>query len=400
MATRGEIRQGVRYYLGELTPGIWQDAELNFYIQESCNEHAKRAYSVKKLIYTSTLRDVRDYLFPPNFGELLRIRYRDETICDEWGLEYVDKDVLRDGSYVGTENGDPYYYYREQDSFGLFPVPCKPLVAAYTFENACPNFSQVYDRDVNAVFSSTLSLQVEPEEMSEPVEMEVRDTNLDPRCVWVSLVSVYLRRDGTYFPGNVWMSFTNQTDPHNYVHVSGEIPASSINARPEWVHFDFTENPIEINPTEQQYFMQMHVDEDYLNAMPSHHGGSGILIGTDADAYPFIQMHRLRNDLEVEYYRNVCDRLEHDDQALDIPDRYSETITKMTLEKANLKDKYDLQTALFWKGKADDEIKEAKAQAVIPTLGKRRELRRSAPRLSNLTYNNRTGVFRLRLGRP
>lgn len=401
MATRGEIRRGVRFHLGEPAPnqGTWQDDELNFYIQEACNEHAKRALSVKKIIYTSTIREVRDYTFPPNFGELFGIRYRDESISDEWGLDYIEKDVLRDWSYTGTENGDPYYYYREQDSFGVFPIPSKPLVVEYKFENACPGFAHLYDRDTQEFFSNTLALQV-TEDTTEPVEMEVRDTDLDPRCVWVSQVSVYLRRDGTYFPGNIWMSFTNQTDPHNYVHVSGELPANTLNARPEWVHFDFTENPIEITPTEQQYFMQLHADEDYVSASPGNYGGSGILIGIDEESCPFLQMHRLRNDLEVEYYLNACDLLQDDDDALQIPQRYDETITKMVLEKANMKGKYDMQSSLYWGQKAELEIREAKAQAVIPTLGKRRELRRSTPRMSNLTYNNSTGLFRLRLGRP
>ena len=407
MATRGEIRQGVRYYLGELTPGLWQDEELNFYIQEACNEHAKRAYSLKTKIYTSTIIGVRDYAFPPNFGELLRIRYRDETISDEWGLDYIDKDVLRDWSYTGTENGDPYYYYREQDAFGLFPVPSKPLVIEYAFENDCPGFSKLWDRETEDFYLHEMCLDVQPEESIEPLEMEVRDTDLDPRCIWVSQVSIYLKREGSYYPGNIWVSFTNRSDPDGWVHVSGEIPANTINARPEWVHFDFTHNPIEVNSDEQRYLMQLHADEEYLNATPGNYGGTGIVIGTnpyeldgDIEELPFFQMHRLRNDLEIEYYRNVCDLLEHDGQELDIPDRYSETITKMVLEKANMKSRYDLQSAIFWGEKANEEIKKAKAQAMIPTLGKRRELRRSTPRMTNITYNNATGLFRLRLGRP
>ncbi|MXZ00209.1 hypothetical protein F4Y93_06000 [Candidatus Poribacteria bacterium] len=402
MATRGEIRRGVRYHLGERTPGTWQDDEINYFIQESGNEHAKRAYSVKTIIYTSTLQNVRDYAFPPNFGDLLSVRYRDESISDEWGLDYVNKDVLRDWSYTGTENGDPYYYYREQDSIGLFPVPNKPLVVDCSFENDCPGFTEIFDRETSTGFSQDLSLEVVAD-TTEPTEMEVRDTDLDPRCVWVGVVSLYLRRSGSYFPGKLWCSFTNLTGEHQFVHVSGELSVDSINARPEWVHFDFTQNPIEINPTEQTYRMQLHVDNDYIDAEPRNYGGSGILVGTETvEEIPqaFFQMHRLRNDLEVEYYRNTCDVMTADDDKLNIPDRYTETIVHMVLEKCYLKDGYDPRLAAYWHAKAETEIKEAKAQAVIPTLGKRRELRRSYPRLSNLTYNNATGMFRLRLGRP
>lgn len=402
MATRGEIRQGVRYHLGERTPGTWQDDEINYFIQESGNQHAKRAYSVKTIIYTSTIQNVRDYAFPPNFGDLLSVRYRDESISDEWGLVYVDKDVLRDWSYAGTENGDPYYYYREQDAFGLFPVPNKPLVIDNKFENDCPGFTEIFDREAARGFSQDLTLEIVAD-ATEPTEMEVRDTDLDPRCVWGGIVSLYLRRSGTYFPGKIWLSFTNLTSEHQFVHVSGELSADSINSRPEWVHFDFTQNPIEINPTEQTYRMQLHVDNDYQDAEPRNYGGSGILVGTqevEGTQQAFFQMHRLRHDLEVEYYRNTCDVMTHDDDVFNIPDRYTETIVHMTLEKCYLKDGYDPRLAAYWQTKAEAEIKEAKAQAVIPTLGKRRELRSSAPRLANLTYNNATGMFRLRLGRP
>ena len=103
---------------------------------------------------------MRDYAFPPNFGDLLSVRYRDESIQDEWGLDYVDKDVLRNYSYVGAELGDPYYYYREQDSFGLFPVPNKPLVVEHVFENDCPGFTEIYDRTPAADRTVTRSVDI------------------------------------------------------------------------------------------------------------------------------------------------------------------------------------------------------------------------------------------------
>ena len=400
--TRGEIRQGVRHYLGERIPGVWQDDEINYFIQESGNEHAKRAYSVKTIIYTSTIQNVRDYAFPPNFGDLLSVRYRDECIRDEWELEYIAKDVLRDTFSVGTDLGDPYYYYREQDSFGLCPVPNKPLVIEHTFENDCPGFTEIFDRETSRGFSQGISLEIVPDETTEPIEMEIRDSDLDPRCVWVEHVSLYLRRSGAHLPGKLWLSFTNLSDEHQFVHTSRELFADSINSFPEWVHFDFTPNPIEVNSTQQIYKMELHVDSDYRAVEPRSYGGSGVLIGVDAadPPYAFFQMHRLRHDLEVEYYRNVCDVMEDDDDVINIPDRYTETIVHMTLEKCYLKNAYNTQLAAYWGAKADAEIKEAKASAVVPTLGRRRELRRSLPRLGNLTYNQRTGLFRLRLGSP
>ena len=48
-------------------------------------------------------------------------------------------------------------------------------------------------------FTNLFDLQVVPDP-SEPMTIEVRDTDLDPRCVWVSTVSLYLRRAGLLFP--------------------------------------------------------------------------------------------------------------------------------------------------------------------------------------------------------
>lgn len=149
--------------------------------------------------------------------------------------------------------------------------------------------------------------------------------------------------------------------------------------------------------------MQLHVDNEYIAAEQRTYGGIGIVVGTEeveGQTQAFFQMHRLRHDLEVEYYKNTCDLMETDDAVFDIPDRYTETIVHMVLEKCYLKGGYDARLAAFWNAKSEPAIKEAKAQAVIPTLGRRRELRRSAPRLGHMTYNQKTGLFRLQLGRP
>ena len=400
MATRGEIRQRVRFALGERVPGTFQDDELNYYIWESANEHAKKAYSVRAINWTSTVHNVQDYACPPNFYAMLAVRYRNEQVDDSWELEYTSKDVVRDAQ-LGL--GDPYYYYREQNSFGISPIPDKPFVVDYSFENACPGFTDIFNRETSTGFSQQMGLDVIAAEMGEPLEMEVPDTDLDPRCVWVANVGLYLKRTGTYFPGKVWLSFTNITPGREqFVHTSGELAVNSIDSQPKWVLFDFTHNPIEIDTTHQTYQMQLHVDTDYQNASPQQYGGSGIQVGTEVlhdTPQAFLQMHRLRNDLAVEHYKGSCDLMETDDAVCDVPDIYTETLVHQVLEKCYLKVQ-NLQLSAYWGTKAAVAIREAKADAVIPTIGRKRNLRRSPGRFSNLTYSNTTGLFTLRFGRP
>ena len=391
MPTRGIIRRNVRHNLGEMREGTWMDETLNYFIEEACDEHSLRAYSNKVIRYASSIQYVQDYAFSPDFGELCSIRYYDED-GGERELTYVARAHLRDWGYRGTELGRACCFYREQDSFGLFPIPEKSLVLDRKFIGDCPNFTSIItDRTTRPVemFRNDFSVQILNDET-------VENEGLDPSCVYIGQIGVYLRRKGRYYPGELTMSLEDMDA--GFVHESGPVRADTINARPEWILFDFTHNPIEAHTEEVRLTLRLFGDAEYQDADPDEFGGVGVEVGTDAtDATAYIQMHRLRNDIEVEYYRNKCDPLRHDDQALEIPQRYHPTIVKMVTAKAYGKGNYNLPASREWQAKADEEIKRAKAQAIIPTLGKRSEIRTSGRLLANIQYKGQ-GNFSLRFG--
>lgn len=390
MSTRGIIRRNVRHNLGEMREGTWMDETLNYFIEEACDEHSQRAYSNKVVRHASSIKYVQDYAFSPDFGELCSIRYYDEDGGDR-ELDYVSRAILRNWGYRGTELGRACAFYREQDSFGLFPIPEKSILVACPPEDACRSFAPIItDRTTTPIemFRNDLSVQIVNDET-------VENDGLDPACVYIGQIGVYLRRKGRYYPGELTMSLED-TDS-GYVHESGPIRAETVNARPEWVVFDFTHNPIEAWTEQVNYILRIFGDALYQDADPEEFGGVGAEVGIDDDENAYIQLHRLRNDIEVEYYRNKCDPLLDDDQKLEIPQRYQHTIVKMVTAKAYGKGNYNLPAAREWKADADEDIKKAKAQAIIPTLGQRSEIRTSGRLLPNIQHKG-NGNFSLRFG--
>ena len=412
----GEIIQACYYTLGEPMPvslanpnagGTWKIGEMLYWLNQSQNEHAQRALSVKNIVFTNSIRGQGTYAFPDDFGELLSIRYHDEYEGDR-ELDYLTRRVVRDWGYTGTEYGDPVCYYREQsdigDVFGLFPVPYKDLVLECPFEEACPYFTPYLDRSVSPAefFANDLVLQLTAED---GVEVNGRG-DLDPNCVHVSSVGVFLRREGSYYPGNLWMEFQGYPHDANYIHVSGPFPAQEINVRGDWVLFDFTQNPIEITPDAITFEMRLLADADYTDAEPAEYGGQGVVIGTGEDdagnnnEQAYVEMHRLRGDIEVEYYRNVCDELFDLDDVLNTPARYHHTHVKQLLEKAYMKNGYDLTLSSRFGSEASGEMELARAQAYIPTIGSRSEIRRPSllqPSIRHLG-GGLHGRFRVRFG--
>lgn len=408
----GEILQACYYTLGEPMPpslenpnagGTWKIGEMLYWLNQSQNEHAQRALSVKNIVYTTAVRGQVTYAFPEDFGELCSIRYHDDYGSDR-ELTYVPRRVIRDWNYTGTEFGDPVCYYREQsdigDVYGLFPQPYKPLVFEYGFEDTCPHFSPYLDRSVtpHRFFENYITVQLTPEAGA----VVNGRYDLNPNCVYICYVGVYLKREGTYYPGELWMEFQAYPLEENYIHVSGPYPAEEINARAEWVLFDFTQNPIELTPEEKTYQLRLLADDDYVDADPNRYGGQGVVVGTHVpkETQPpaaFLEMHRLRGDIEVEYYRNVCDELLAFDQIPNVKARYHPTLVKQVLEKAYLKNGYDLTLSARFGAEASGEIELARAQAYVPTIGPRSEIRRPALLQPNIRYlgDNR---FRLRFG--
>ncbi|MYB01994.1 MAG: hypothetical protein F4118_10065 [Acidimicrobiaceae bacterium] len=411
MSTRLVLRTAIRRYAGETNRhGTWSDDDINAWIDEAQSEHAQRALSVKKRILVSSARGIQEYVLPTDFGELMSVRFAYTGHEGTRGLTYVTKDVILDWGYSNNNLGDPEYYYYDQDIvvgdiIGLYPIPDKKRLFEYVFAGNCPHSEPIQNYDDNTTFQNIIELQIKPTDL----ELEAGD-ELDPCRVWSSQVDLFMSRKGFPFPGDVQLEFHGEESKH----ISRPIPAGAFDIRPEWVPFDFTRNPIEINEDVMQYTVFVKGSTEYMfpvgvdprsdnESVLEVYGGLGVHVGSTlsdgADGFgtAYMRMNRLRNDIEINYYRNYCDPITDDDLPLEVPKRYHRTLQKMVLEKMYSKGGFDLRLQQKWKSEADAEIMHARAQAIIPTMGERSEIR-SANRLQpNYQYDQATGVARVRI---
>ena len=145
---------------------------------------------------------------------------------------------------------------------GLFPIPEKRPVFSRTFTGTCPDWKPVLDRSVdpNVPFAGRFQIDLEPDETAAD---GTTDADLDPCQVFVSQVSIHLRRRGHLLPSNIYLVLTPVTEGLVGVHTSAAIPALDIDARPEWYYFDFSNNPFEISTEINTYDITLGLDTDY-----------------------------------------------------------------------------------------------------------------------------------------
>ena len=421
MATRGQILDSVQNYLGEKAitgGGTWSRDILAAYLQEACNEHAQKCWSVRIIEYINSFYGVQEYVLPSYTGQILTVRYHDNTEgFESRDLTYDPKRYILDYSFGDSNLDDPEWYYTFQDTqakgIGLYPIPDKPPVFKRKFEaDVCQGWTPILDRSGAApiVYGNNESLVLD--EADDAGDTVVNGTGLDPCRMYISHVRLFLRREGHPPPGNFNLQVTSlEEDIYNTQYVSVDIPAASITVRPEWVLFDFSENPIEITDSSDSYSFTIRADAEYTypvdgdtdifdSAVWDRYNGRGILIGTETDestdpaqTLAFFEMHRFRNDIEIEHYSNVVEIMTHDDDIPEVPGAYHHTLIKMVLEKAYMMGGHDLVLAREWGDKAAQEMLIAKGQAVIPTLGDRSFLKRTRGRSTNVQFNNSTGVF-------
>ena len=424
--TVGQILDNVQNFLGEsgiTGGGTWNRDILRDYLRLCLNEHAQQCWSLKNIEWANSFYGVQEYVLNPNIGQILSVRYYDSSEgFESRELEYDPKRYILDQSFSESNLDDPLFYYRFQDGpfkgIGLYPIPDKKPIFERTFTSeVCPGWTPVLDRsgDTPVVFGNYISLSIEESEDSS--ETSVNGTGLDPCRVYVSHIGLYLRREGHSPPGNITLQITSDTEETYYNEfISAEIPAESIEVRPNWYLFDFTDNPIELTETSSNYIFSINADADYTYPVADdasiidsevwrRYNGRGILVGTEynEDAEPaqtlaFFQMHRFRNDIEVELYSNVHVELTDDDQIPETPEAYHHTHVKQVLEKAYMMGGHNVQLASYWGIQASQEMVLHKGQAVIPTLGDRTFRKRRRRRLPNIQYDNSTGTFSGRLG--
>ena len=122
--------------------------------------------------------------------------------------------------------------------------------------------------------------------------------------------------------------------------------------------------------------MTLHVDADYRNANLGVYQGPGVQVGIDTTgggAVSWLQLHCMKNDLEIDHYRNTCPPVLNRDEELELPyyppARYHPTIVDMVLEKAMRKGQYNMVAANDYEARSKRDIMYARAQATLKTRG-------------------------------
>jgi len=150
------------------------------------------------------------------------------------------------------------------------------------------------------------------------------------------------------------------------------VPCNRIQPLGDWIHFDFSENPLEVlADTPQSYVINFDVSADYLRATDPTFGNrieiAHNVVSSAKIAY--FQLHQVKNDVEIDYYRNITEELTNDDEFIEIPSRYNRTLIKMVCGRALKKSRLNLQAALVYDREAKEEIAYARSQAAVKTLG-------------------------------
>ena len=390
---RGEFRYHVRSLLGDPGPdGTWDDDELDSYLELESDRHAMEALSVESEGFITSIYGVLDYQLPFDFGELKDLRYVSSVAEGPEPLDYVNRSaILQEYGDISTI-GDPYCFYRWEDAVGLYPVPSKPPLIKRSFPHQRPEF---YTPIANSSDAGT-------NYYNDYLDLHIEDDEDNPFYrVFVSHISVYLRRDAEIVPGELQMIFQDPLDSERdqrFHRLSEWVPSSSITPVGDWYHFDFSINPIRIPAGDsQRYVMSIAASPEYLEAQWEDYGDRvEIAVDRQADSegnfeYPsYFQLHQLRDDIELDYYRNTTDPLTRDDDEIQIPRRYHRTLIEMVCARALRKDGYDLVMAREYDKKTKDEISYARTQAQIKTLGPLKRVERYG-RTGNRRYMTVSG---------
>ena len=364
MSTLNEILQSVRDELGEDGNGYWKDEELVRWAQLAFTRHAREALSVPAEVKTTTLPGVQEYELPADFGELIDVRFHDQHSTKPEPLIYVDKQTLLTAHGSIFYIGEPSECYIYQDKIGLYPVPDKSPFYERTFSGDGTLFTNI--------------LTAEAQAFENQFELDLEDVS-EPR-IEISHIGVLLKREGYPYPGDIQMWMTPETaegaSVSEWTLKSNPIPALFVNVEPEWVLFDFTNAPVTLLPNAVTWKMGIQTDADYRNADASTYQGPGVQIGIDTTGEAgtaWLQLHCMKNDLEIDYYRNTCPPILNYDEELELPyyppARYHPTIIDMVLAKAMRKGQYNLAAANDYEGRSKRDIMYARAQATLKTRG-------------------------------
>lgn len=360
---RGEIREAVRDDIGEPREGFWKDAEINRWIQRASNRHAREALSVERTRLSSSVQGVQEYGFPPNFGQLIGARFKLEGSDRKRRLVYIPKSRIAEWGFQDTFPGTPRFYYVYDKGIGLFPVPNTPPLLEHTFSSdECANFVQRLDTGPpNSVYQTAITLRLRPPTGDE-----------DTLCTaYVSYLSLYLRRYGFPYQGELQLAFFRGGN-HTFRYDSSVIYAENVSSVPGWYHFDFSNNPIEVNSTEQTYGLVLYADSDYLSHLSGAPGEVGIQVGAEPnDDVAYFQLHEFRNDIETDFWANTCRKMTLDTDVPEVREDYHDTLIHMTDSYAMKKGGRFLRLAQEHEAIAQGEINQARTHQLQKTQGEK-----------------------------
>lgn len=109
----------IRYYLRESTASFWSDAEITSYINRAVRDVSERTGCIQRIDTTATTASMRTVSF--NGYRVTAVEYVPVTGRSRY-LKLVTPSMVGH-VFVGLQNGEPEYWFEEDDDIGIEPLP-------------------------------------------------------------------------------------------------------------------------------------------------------------------------------------------------------------------------------------------------------------------------------------
>jgi len=321
--------------------------------------------SVEAEYRASSIAGVREYVFDDSIGQIIGVRYDDGTNLVE--LTYLKK--ARTLDYAGVSNqGTPDSFYWFNDIIGLDPIPDKVASTSYN------------DTDDNDTAQEVTGEAVGPLAQSYQVTTAIN----------VATISVYLRKLGNP-SGQIFIEIASggvggRVIPNG---ASRSLEISGMEIDYNWAHFNFIRPPQ--NAASTTFFLRVRGDATYQASYsagatavqwavdassPTYTSGnfatySGAAWTEDTTKDGLFEVHPFREDILVDFYKNVTNAMTADTDIPENPTRYHPTIVNLATAQALAKDSYDLLNANRYEELVAGPMLISRAQAMTRTAGRR-----------------------------
>lgn len=362
--TRAEIRTAVRLNLAESSEGYWTDADINSYIQLACDIHAQETHSVEWTQRQTSIGGVYEYALPTDMGELKDVRFVENGTRHQ--LTAGSKGRVLDGFTSSDETSLPREYAIDRDALILIPAPNTSAETEYSSTTLKDT-----DQEITATGNASLaqSFQTDSQE------------NIAAARVSLSKIGNPTGNLTAYILNTAGLLYRNGT--------SESVKCADIEVWYEWAIFWWALPPVV--PASAECLLAIGGDATYQGvyssgitsvvwgvdgSSPTYTSGSiytydGATWTADTDKDAFFEVHPVRNDIEIDYYRAVTTTLSADTDVPDIPTRYHRHIVSLATAYAFRKDNFDSNLAALYEGEAQKGMLFAKAHAAQGTRSRR-----------------------------